>query len=236
MTLLGEAIIVAWLDVPCGHETDLLEWHSREHLPERLGLDGFRRGRRFAGAASKTRLFILYELRDRAVLYDKAYLERLNHPTPWTQRSMRHFRDSTRAAMRVDLSMGSGIGAWLLTLRFDTACGDALRARLREALVPALASRPGITAVHLATKDVAASDIDTAERRHSGTASEPASMVLLVEAYQPEALSTIASTDLGEARLQALGYRGSVQSGRCEILQLQHCLECVSGVSGSAGE
>ncbi|WP_434668184.1 hypothetical protein P5W99_36905 [Paraburkholderia sp. A3BS-1L] len=229
MALLGETIIVAWLDVPFGHETDLLEWHSREHLPERLALDGFRRGRRFAGVGSKTRIFILYELRDRAVLYDKAYLERLNHPTSWTRRSMQHFRDSTRAAMCVDRSIGSGIGAWLLTLRFASVPDDALRARIREALVPVLASRPGIAAVHLATKDVAASDIDTAERRHSGTASDPASMVLLVEAYQPEALSTVASADLGEARLQALGYCGSVH---CEILQLQHCLENVSGFAG----
>ncbi|WP_051481593.1 hypothetical protein [Paraburkholderia nodosa] len=222
MALLGGAIIVAWLDVPSEHERDLLDWHSREHLPERLAIDGFCRGRRFGNLASASRIFILYELRDRAVLYDEAYLERLNHPTPWTRQSMQHFHNSTRAAMRIDASIGRGIGAYLLTARFDTAHDDALRVWLCEDLVPVLALRPGITAVHLATKDAVASDIDTVERRHSGTASEPAAIVLLVEAYSADVLSKIGAVELGEARLQALGYRGPAH---CEIMQLQYCLE-----------
>jgi hypothetical protein len=221
MVLLGDHLIVAWLDVPLASQADVLEWHSREHLPERLAVPGFRRGRRFAATASSSRFFILYEVSGADVLCSPAYLERLNNPTPWTLRSMRHFQNSTRAAMRVDCSMGGGSASHMLTVRFDGPPSANLRARLIDELAPQWASRPGVTAVHVATHEIEASNIDTTERRHSGTVSDQAGLVLLIEAYRSSVLMGIETDDLSARRLHALGACGSVHRER---VQLQHCL------------
>ena len=46
MSLMGKAAMVSWHDLDSGTEVDHDDWHSHEHLFERVGLPGFKRGRR----------------------------------------------------------------------------------------------------------------------------------------------------------------------------------------------
>ena len=46
MTMLTDAILGGWNDVDPAQETAFNDWYVRDHLPDRLAVPGFRRGRR----------------------------------------------------------------------------------------------------------------------------------------------------------------------------------------------
>jgi hypothetical protein len=55
--LLGKGAFVAWHDIAAGREADYDRWHSQEHMLERVGIDGFRRGRRYVATGRATSSF-----------------------------------------------------------------------------------------------------------------------------------------------------------------------------------
>jgi hypothetical protein len=119
-------------------------------MPERLGIAGFRRGKRFIDVAGAPTYFNLYEADNAEVLAGRDYLERLNSPTAWTQRVVASFRRVSRSICSVAYSEGVGEGGFMLTQRFDVEAADAERTSdaLRRRLLPPLADRKGIAGVH----------------------------------------------------------------------------------------
>jgi len=129
MGLMGQGAVVLFMDMedPVAHD----DWHSHEHLPERLGIPGFLRGRRCVTTdAGAPRYFVLYEVRDCAVTTSQPYLDRLNAPTPWTAKTMATIRYMSRTLCRVAASFGSGVGGHLLVVRLAPTAegGEGLRA------------------------------------------------------------------------------------------------------------
>ena len=57
------------------------DWHTHEHLPERLSIPGFLRGTRWSATSSGPAYCVLYEVEQLATLASEAYLARLNAPT-----------------------------------------------------------------------------------------------------------------------------------------------------------
>ena len=47
MSLDGTGVVAIWHDLLPEAKADFYEWHNREHMPERLAIPGFRRGRRY---------------------------------------------------------------------------------------------------------------------------------------------------------------------------------------------
>jgi hypothetical protein len=90
----------------------------RQHVPERLSIPGFRRGRRFVAMEGGPEFCTLYEADGPEDVSGKAYLERLNAPTEWTQRMMPAFRNMARSVCRVAYSAGVGEGGFMVTCRF----------------------------------------------------------------------------------------------------------------------
>jgi len=127
------------------------DWHTHEHLPERLAIPGFLRGTRWVAQSGRPRYFVMYEVEQLSTLASEAYLERLNNPSPWTQKMMPHYRGMTRGLCSVTGSFGFGAGHAGLLLRFKPAEGmeSPLRKWLLHDNLPRLPSRPGIGGVHL---------------------------------------------------------------------------------------
>lgn len=119
MSLSGLGVVVIWHDLLPDAKDAFYEWHNREHMPERAGIPGFRRGRRYIATAGGPEYFNLYEADSPEVLGGVDYLTRLNHPTPWTREVVASFRNVARGICRVLYSAGVGQGGALLTLRFD---------------------------------------------------------------------------------------------------------------------
>jgi hypothetical protein len=163
--LLGQAAVVIWNDIaPEGRET-FYRWHDKEHMPERLTLPGFRRGRRLRKAGHSPEWLTIYEAADVSALVSPEYLARLNAPTPATTDALRHFRNTSRAVCRVVHSAGSSTGGYVLALRMSvpTDKEEAMRRYLRDDAFPRAMAATGIVSCHLCEADQSASHVDTAE-------------------------------------------------------------------------
>jgi len=121
MSLAGEGIVAIWNGIRPEGRAEFFEWHTREHMLERVAIPGFRRGRRYSALEGEPEFFTLYETDTTAVLTGADYLARLNAPTPWTRRATVAFTDTSRSLCRVALSIGPGEGGLMMTWRLDAA-------------------------------------------------------------------------------------------------------------------
>ena len=196
--LAGEAVVAIWNGITEEGRAEFYAWHLHEHMPERVGIPGFRRGRRYiaADAATFPEFFTLYETDTMQVLQSQDYSNRLNAPTPWTKSATSHFRDTFRSLARVLESRGPGMGAAILTIRYDTDDPDALLPLIRAA-----AEAPRITGAHLCVADRAASGVKTAEAQGRTDIQEPPAQFLMIEATDAAALADL----VPNTALQAAG-------------------------------
>jgi hypothetical protein len=178
--MLGSAAIAMWWDIPADVRADWEEWHSTEHMDERLGIAGFLRGTRWVGAADAGTYFVLYETADLGVVTGPAYLERLNHPTPWSRRMMPHHRNMVRSLCRVQDSYGSALAHAMATVRFSGALPPLPRAR-------------GISAAALLESQPAQGK-PTAEQMMRGGIDPSADRVVLIGGYDAEAVRRAADS------------------------------------------
>ena len=114
--MLGSAAVTIWCDVAADVRDEFEDWHSTEHMPERLAIPGFLRGTRWISGNS---YFVLYELDSPATLTGAAYLERLNNPTPWSRKMMPHHRNMVRSLCLIREGYGGGIPKTIATVRFS---------------------------------------------------------------------------------------------------------------------
>jgi hypothetical protein len=222
MALHGDAAITMWADFVPEIVPELGDWHTHEHMPERLGIPGFLRGTRWSGGGAGASHFIMYELESLAVFSSGAYLERLNNPTPWSRKLTPHHRNMVRSPCRVVGGAGAGVGAGLLTVRLSPRAGEAdrLRHRLLGDLLPALARRPGLAAAHLLVAQPQVMPPQTEEQRMRG-GDAMADWVLLVHGYDPAAVSGLRDGELGAV---ALAERGAAPGAVGEIYRLDFAL------------
>jgi hypothetical protein len=96
MALLGKGAMLLSFDVAPEAIVEHDDWHTHEHMPERLSIPGFLRGSRWIAERGQPRYFVVYEVEEVGVLASTAYLEQLNNPTPWTAKMMVHYRGMTR--------------------------------------------------------------------------------------------------------------------------------------------
>jgi len=222
--LAGEAVVAIWNGIAPEARDAFYDWHQNEHMPERVGIPGFRRGRRYVALEATPEFFTLYETDSPQVLEGTDYLNRLNNPTPWTRRATAPFRNTARSLCRVALSLGTGQGGTIVTLRYDVAEGsdEAQRQLLAHRVLPALADRPGIAGVHLCLADRAASTIETEEKKGRPKAMVP-NWVILVEGGSEVALLEAATREaLAPEALLAAGALAPIERG-LYLLQYSRC-------------
>ena len=185
--LQGEAAVLIWNDVADEGRDQFYEWHDKEHVPERLSIPGFRRGRRFVRPQHSPEWLTMYEADDLAVLTSAAYLARLNAPTPATERTLKHFRNTSRAVCRIVQSLGGSSGGHMLAMRLAVRpeASDAMCEYLAADAFPRVMALTGVVACHLYATDEGASYVRTAES--STRKFDVPSWVLLCEATFAEA-------------------------------------------------
>jgi hypothetical protein len=183
MSLAGSGVIAIWQDLVPEFKDEYREWHNRQHIPERLGIPGFRRARRFIAVDGCPEFYTLYEADRVEDVSGKAYLDRLNAPTEWTQKIMPAFRNMARSVCCVAYSAGAGEGGFMLTGRFGfpPAQQSATNAEFQYRILPPLCDLPGIAGVHLCLADESASGVKTFEKRFRAADDLVAPCVLMIE-------------------------------------------------------
>jgi hypothetical protein len=123
------AAIAMWWDIAPEARAEWEDWHTREHMPERLSIPGFLRGSRWVLESS---YFVLYEAKDLATITSGPYLERLNHPTPWSLRMMPRHLNMVRSLCVVHAGLGGELPKFLATIRFAASGRPAWSGPLLE--------------------------------------------------------------------------------------------------------
>jgi hypothetical protein len=153
MPLAGTGMLLTSMDIDAADDEDFNRWYDREHLEERVAIEGFIEARRYVAHSGSPKYLCLYSTETIEVLDSPAYRARLASPTDWSKKSMARFKNMIRAVARITISRGQGRGAVLgiVRLRPDAGSEEALRKTLNERLDPA--TLDGIISMHLIESD-----------------------------------------------------------------------------------
>lgn len=176
--MLGKAAVAMWWDVAAEMRAEWEDWHSSEHMPERLAIPGFLRGTRWVALSGEPSYFVLYEVAQLAAMTGGAYLERLNHPTPWSRKMMPHHRNMVRSLCLVREGYGGGVAQAMATVRFSAM-------QNRE-----LPRGKGLTSAHFLESQPMPGGRTTEQKIRGGDAS--ADWVLLAGGYDAQAVRAAA--------------------------------------------
>jgi len=180
--MLGNAAVAMWWDVAPEMQAEWEHWHSSEHMPERLAIPGFLRGTRWIALSGEASYFVLYEVASLETITGAAYLERLNHPTPWSRKMMPYHRNMVRSLCLVREGWGGGVAQALATIRLSPT-SDSTR----------LPRGPGLTSAHLLQSQPMPGTPTTEQKIRGGDAT--ADRVLLVSGYDAEAVTKHATAE-----------------------------------------
>jgi len=155
----GAGFLAIWSDVDRQNLTDYRHWLTREHTTERVIIEGFLACRVFrAIRLDVERFFILYELESPEVLDGRAYLARLNAPTPWSQRIMPQLGNFIRGGGVMLARAGRGEGCTISVLRVEHLPKEP------KFLAEVIAAMDGIAAVQIGATDRARTSVPTVEK------------------------------------------------------------------------
>ena len=205
MALLGRAALAMWWDLTPALRAEFEDWHSHEHFPERLRVPGFLRASRFASATGGDGFFVMYELAEYETLTSGAYIERLNHPTPWSTKMMPLHRNMVRTQCQVVQSYGGVTARYVLTLRCTPVVGqEALLHHPIGEFAESVSQRPGIVGLHVLRHEAPKMETTT-EQKIRGNSDRAADWIIVVSGYDLDLLRKIGNEELSEVRLRAMG-------------------------------
>jgi hypothetical protein len=153
MPLAGKGMLLTSMDIDPSDEADFNRWYDREHLLERVAIEGFLEARRYVAHQGSPKYLCLYSTATFEVLDSPTYRTALMNPTDWSKKNLARFKNMIRAVARITISRGQGRGAALGIIRLRPASGsaDKLRAALRDSLDPE--KLDGIISMHLIEND-----------------------------------------------------------------------------------
>jgi hypothetical protein len=221
MALLGRGVLAIWNGIAAAADEEFVRWHVREHIPERVGLTGFLRGRRYVAHSGHPKYFNFYETETAQTLRSEEYQARLNAPTPWTQRVVKEFRDTSRTICDVALSQGLGEGACVDAIQFKgVADKTALPGNFERHIIQTL-QQDGVVGVHLLIAADSGPRIVTTENKLRSQPDAVCEAIILIEAVGVDFLEQLQAKSVTDENLCRAAGATSVERG---IYRLQYGL------------
>lgn len=197
MPLAGKGMLLTSMDIDPSDEAEFNRWYDREHLLERVAIDGFLEARRYIAHQGSPKYLCLYSTATFEVLDSPTYRTVLMNPTDWSKTNLARFKNMIRAIARITVSRGQGRGAALGIVRLRPRAGDKdkLRTALRDRLDPE--KLDGIISMHLIESDPALSRPITDDP----PVSDPGSgdWFVLIDATDMRAVSAAITDRFGDA-------------------------------------
>jgi hypothetical protein len=208
--LLGDGVLIVWVDLKAEARRDADRWYVEEHLPERVAQAQYLRARRFQAVAeglASPRYMAVFEAQTPAALAGEGYRRITSKINPRSQTMRNAFTRCIRSTHRRLACFGEGEGGVMLSarLRFDS---EADRARYdawsRDCFAAWLTSHEAVISGHaLAGAPEVRERMD--QFRQTGQGDERADGVLLVELGQ--------DADADAALLRMLSVSGLADAG-----------------------
>jgi hypothetical protein len=196
MPLSGKGMLITSMNIDPKHEDEFNLWYDREHLVERVAIDGFIEARRWVAEDADPKYFATYSTAAFSDLSSPAYSQALANQTQWSLENLARFQNMIRVVGRITDSQGQGRGAVLGVVRLRP---ENVTKQAREALKVAMA--PGdqlhIISMHLIESDpVLSKSLTEPDKPNPGAAD----WFVLVEGT-----SRAAVVELMETRFKTLG-------------------------------
>jgi hypothetical protein len=165
MPLAGKGMLLTSMDIDAANEAEFNRWYDREHLEERVAIEGFLEARRYVAHEAQPKYLSLYSTETFEVLDSPAYRTALANQTKWSQENISRFKNMIRAVARITFSRGQGRGAALGIIRLRPIAGSEakLRAALQELDPQKL---DGIISMHVIESDPLLSKSLTEDAAH----------------------------------------------------------------------
>jgi hypothetical protein len=178
-------VLLVMNDVVGTSEGEFNRWYQQQHIPERLGVPGFKTARRYRAVDAQPAYMAVYECESIDVFASKAYLERLANPTDWTKKVMPGFRNMLRSACRETWSVGAGMGGGAIVVQCKPSQGreDAARRFVKDTLARGLMQSASLVRMSLWEADAAFSGGPSPEMALRGGSDKSADWVLFLESY-----------------------------------------------------
>lgn len=153
MPIAGKGMLLTSMDIDAADEAEFNRWYDREHLEERVAIEGFLEARRYIAHEGSPKYLSLYSTETFDVLDSPAYRTALANQTDWSKANIARFKNMIRAVARITISRGQGRGAVLGIVRLRPVAGseEKLRAAFQHALDPQRLD--GIISMHLIESD-----------------------------------------------------------------------------------
>jgi hypothetical protein len=196
MPLAGKGMLITSMDIDPGDEEEFNHWYDREHLAERVAIEGFLEARRWIAEKASPKYFCTYSTETFEVLSSPAYKKALANQTEWSKNNISRFKNMGRVVGRITASRGKGRGAALVVVRLRPGTDkDTLRVGIKEELDPG--DLAGIISLHLVE-----SDPELSKSLIEPDAPNPGAgdWYVLIEGTSPDAVGRLA-----EARFQTTG-------------------------------
>jgi len=180
MALKGNAFLALWNDIMRSREPEYDQWHTLEHVPERVSVTGIHEARRYVNRRREShRYFTLYDFDSIDVFESPEYVDLLRNPTPWSSAMRPDFSNFVRAPCTLRESRGIGIGAAIACLCVDSRMVDDAKA---AATLEQVRAMPRITATHWGDGKGGLPTVAWKEAPSATTAQRAFDRVLLIEA------------------------------------------------------
>lgn len=170
----SKGLLAVFTDVDKDYWTEFEKWHNCEHIEERVSIPGFLAGHRYRGMGKASEFMFLYETSDAKVLGSEPYLKRLNNPTPWSQASLVHLKNSTRTVHTLLGFVGKKLtltAPFILASKFGFQPGEEqeMIRWYKEEYLPRAGALPGVYQARFYKSDQEISNIPTEERKLHGS-------------------------------------------------------------------
>lgn len=218
MSLLGSCVLLICHDFPAEDEADFNEWYIREHMPERVLLPGFNRGRRFQSIGEGPKFLAIYETTDRGALSSESYLKLVRNFDARSRGFVPRFQSASRTVSIVRTSEGLGEGGVMGLIGFQSQSERASTTRKNAAktLIQTLVQTPGVVAAHLLEIDDEALTHSRQGHLRQGDIVLP--WTLLVEVIDSQAYERALREHLNTEALEGIGVETILQRGVYSLL------------------
>lgn len=154
MPLSGKGMLVTMMDVDPAEELDFNDWYDKEHLAERVEIEGFSEARRYIAHDAEPKYLNLYTTLTFDVLTSPQYAHALQNQTERSLHHIERFQNDSRAIAHITASHGQGRGSvvFFAAIRPGQENRDTLRSALSDTLA-ALVSENDIISTHLLESD-----------------------------------------------------------------------------------
>src|ERR1700743_1498833 len=104
MPMAGKGRLLTSMDIAAADESEFNRWYDREHLEERVAIEGFLEARRYIAHQAAPKYLSLYSTETFEVLQSPAYHAALANQTAWSKANIARFKNMIRGVARITIS------------------------------------------------------------------------------------------------------------------------------------